>query len=168
MKTNQEAIIMKTVYIFLAEGFEEIEAVTPLDLLRRAGVDAKFVSMEQSLQVKGAHNILYTADIMFEEASSVMADGAILPGGMPGTLNLLAHSGLCNLIHEYNKAQKHICAICAAPLILGNLNLLSGKTATIYPGMEDKLIGAMPSIDGVCVDGNILPQEALAQQFLLL
>lgn len=147
---------MKTVYIFLAEGFEEIEAVTPLDLLRRVGIEAKFVSIDQSLQVKGAHNIFYTADIMFHEAAADMADGIILPGGMPGTLNLLAHSGLCNLIREYHKVQKPICAICAAPLILGELNLLSGKTATIYPGMEDKLKGAMPSINAVCVDGNII------------
>lgn len=147
---------MKTVYIFLAEGFEEIEAVTPLDLLRRVGIDAKFVSINQSLQVKGAHNILYTADIMFDEASSTMADGIILPGGMPGTLNLLAHNGLCDLIQSYNKAQKPVCAICAAPLILGELNLLAGKTATIYPGMEDKLVGAMPSVNPVCVDGNII------------
>ncbi|WP_313529467.1 DJ-1 family glyoxalase III [Anaerotignum sp.] len=147
---------MKTVYIFLAEGFEEIEAVTPLDLLRRVGIDAKFVSIGESLQVKGAHNIFYTADILFQEASNTMADGIVLPGGMPGTLNLLGHKGLCSLIQEYHNAQKYVCAICAAPLILGELNLLSEKTATIYPGMENKLIGAMPSISPVCVDGTII------------
>lgn len=147
---------MKTVYIFLAEGFEEIEAVTPLDLLLRVGINAKFVSMGQTLQVLGAHNILYTADIMFDEASTVWADGIVLPGGMPGTLNLLAHQGLLNLIRNYNDAQKPVCAICAAPLILGELNLLVGKTATIYPGMEDKLKGATPSENPVCVDGNII------------
>lgn len=147
---------MKTVYIFLADGFEEMEAVTPLDLLRRVGIDAKFVSIGSSLQVTGAHQITYTADLMFEEASAVPADGIILPGGMPGTTNLLAHSGLCRLIRDYDKAQKMICAICAAPLILGELDLLIGKTATIYPGMENKLFGAIPSINPVCVDGNIV------------
>ena len=147
---------MKTVYIFLAEGFEEMEAVTPLDLLRRVGVNAKFVSTGPTLQVKGAHNILYTADLLFDEAALAMADGIVLPGGMPGTLNLLAHQGLCGLIQNYNNAQKPVCAICAAPLILGELQLLVGKTATIYPGMENKLIGATPSKNQVCVDGNII------------
>ncbi|MDD3394715.1 MAG: DJ-1/PfpI family protein [Clostridia bacterium] len=147
---------MKTVYIFLAEGFEEMEAVTPLDLLRRIGIDAKFVSVGEALQVKGAHNILYTADIMFDEAAAAMVDGIVLPGGMPGTLNLLAHQGLCSLICDYHKAQKPVCAICAAPLILGELNLLEGKTATIYPGMENKLKGAVPSEKPVCVDGTII------------
>ncbi|MDD4843775.1 MAG: DJ-1/PfpI family protein [Anaerotignum sp.] len=147
---------MKTVYIFLAEGFEEMEAVTPLDLLRRVGVNAKFVSVGETLQVKGAHNILYTADLLFDEAAATMADGIVLPGGMPGTLNLLAHPGLCGLIHSYHAAQKPISAICAAPLILGELQLLAGKTATIYPGMENKLTGATSSKNEVCVDGNII------------
>ncbi len=147
---------MKKVYIFLGEGFEEMEAVTPLDLLRRVGVDAKFVSITQSLQVSGAHNVLFTADIFFDEARKHRADGIVLPGGMPGTLNLLAHKGLCSLIQEYAKAQLPVCAICAAPLILGELNLLAGKTATIYPGIEDKLLGATPSESPVCVDGAII------------
>lgn len=147
---------MKTVYIFLAEGFEEMEAVTPLDLLRRVGVNAKFVSIGSSLQVNGAHNICYTADIFFDEAAANKAHGIVLPGGMPGTLNLLAHQGLCSLIQSYNEEQKPICAICAAPLILGELNLLKGKVATIYPGMENKLLGAVPSKNQVCVDGNII------------
>ncbi|MFV0314023.1 MAG: DJ-1 family glyoxalase III [Anaerotignum sp.] len=153
---------MKTVYIFLAEGFEEIEAVTPLDLLRRANIDAKFVSTTNSLQVKGAHNITYTADILFEETSTfAMADAIVLPGGMPGTLNLLAHNGLCQLIDAYYKADKIISAICAAPLILAKLGLLNQKTATIYPGMESKLIGAKSSDDAVCLDGNILTSRGV-------
>ncbi len=147
---------MKTVYIFLAEGFEEMEAVTPLDLLRRVGINTKFVSTGSSLQVTGAHNVLFTADILFDEAADNMADGIILPGGMPGTLNLLAHQGLCSLIRSYYEAQKMVCAICAAPLILGELGLLTGKTATIYPGMENRLNGAIPSKNPVCVDGNII------------
>ncbi|WMI81553.1 DJ-1 family glyoxalase III [Anaerotignum sp. MB30-C6] len=151
---------MKTIYIFLAEGFEEIEAITPLDLLRRVDIDAKFVSIGDSLQVKGAHNVVYTADIMFDDACKTMADGIILPGGLPGTSNLLAHNGLCDLIREYHKAQKPIAAICAAPMILGELGLLAEKTATIYPGMESNLIGAKPSTEAVCVDGNIITSRA--------
>lgn len=147
---------MKTVYIFLAEGFEEIEAITPLDLLRRVGIDAKFVSIGKTLQVQGAHDILFIADILFDELPTTMADGIVLPGGMPGTLNLLDHKGLCTLIQEYYNAQKYVCAICAAPLILGTLNLLAGKTATIYPCMENKLTGAMPSVSPVCADGTII------------
>ena len=147
---------MKTVYIFLGEGFEEMEAVTPLDLLRRVGVDAKFVSIGSSLQVKGAHDILFTADLLFEDAMTKKPDGIVLPGGMPGTTNLLAHEGLCSLIKKFAMEKKPVCAICAAPLILGELGLLTGKTATIYPGMENKLLGAIPSESSVCVDGNII------------
>jgi 4-methyl-5(b-hydroxyethyl)-thiazole monophosphate biosynthesis len=93
---------------------------------------------------------------MFNEAATIWADAIVLPGGMPGTLNLLAHQDLCNLIRNYHDTKKPVCAICAAPLILGALNLLRGKTATIYPGMENKLVGAIHSENPVCVDGNII------------
>lgn len=151
---------MKTVYIFLAEGFEEIEAITPLDLLRRVGIDAKLVSTTDSLQVRGAHGAVLTADLYLEAAANAEADALILPGGMPGTTNLLANEDLCQLIKDYAAENKYICAICAAPMILGALDLLHGKKATIFPGMEKRLLGAKASTDTVCVAGNIITSRA--------
>lgn len=149
---------MKKAYVFLAEGFEEIEAVTPIDLLRRAGVDAHFVSVTGKKAVTGAHGITYQADLLFEEIEA--ADLLVLPGGMPGTTNLLAHQGLLQLLREQNAAKKQIAAICAAPMILGALGILRGKRATIYPGMESHLTDALPGTDAVVTDGNITTSRA--------
>lgn len=149
---------MKKAYVFLAEGFEEIEAVTPVDLLRRAGVDAHFVSVTGKKAVTGAHGITYQADLLFEEITA--ADLLVLPGGMPGTTNLLSHQGLLQLLRAQNQAKKQIAAICAAPMILGALGLLCGKRATIYPGMESHLIDAIPCTDAVVTDGNITTSRA--------
>lgn len=153
---------MKKAYVFLAEGFEEMEAVTPLDLLRRVGVKAEFVSITGQKIVAGAHGISYAADVLFEEADFSVADALILPGGMPGTLHLKEHKGLANLLADAYSRGALICAICAAPLVLGSLGLLKGKTATIYPGMEEHLIGAMPSTEPVCMDGNIVTSRGPA------
>ncbi len=149
----------KKVYIFLAEGFEEMEAITPLDLLRRVGVDAAFVSTTGKKAVTGAHGVTYQADLLFEEIDKT-ADALVLPGGMPGTLNLKAHEGLSKLLLDFFHERKWVCAICAAPMVLGGLGILQGKTATIYPGMEEHLIGATPVTDEVCVDGNVVTSRA--------
>ncbi len=149
---------MKKAYVFLAEGFEEIEAVTPIDLLRRAGVDARFVSITGKKAVTGAHGITYQADLLFEEIEA--ADLLVLPGGMPGTTNLLSHQGLLQRLREQNAAKKQIAAICAAPMILGALGILRGKRATIYPGMEAHLTDALPCTDAVVTDGNISTSRA--------
>ena len=140
---------MKKAYIFLAEGFEEMEAVTPLDLLRRVDVDAKLVSVTGNKAVTGAHEEIETD-----------ADALILPGGMPGTLNLQAHEPLAELLAAHCNERKLTCAICAAPMVLGSLGLLFGRNATIYPGMEGYLIGAFPSTEEVVVDGNIVTSRA--------
>lgn len=153
---------MKQAYIFLAEGFEEMEAVTPLDLLRRVGVDGKFVSVTGKKSVTGAHGVSYTADVLFEDTDFSAADALILPGGMPGTTNLQAHNGLTSLLKDAYAKGKLVCAICAAPMVLGGLGFLSGRTATIYPGMEAHLIGAHPSAEKVCVDGNIVTSRGPA------
>ncbi|MBQ7758257.1 DJ-1 family glyoxalase III [Anaerotignum sp.] len=149
---------MKKVYVFLAEGFEEMEAVTPVDLLRRVGVDAKLVSVTGDKAVTGAHGITYQADLLFEEIED--ADMLVLPGGMPGTLNLQAHQGLSELLVKQHEAHKWVCAICAAPMVLGSLGILMGRHATIYPGMEAHLIGAEPVADEVCIDGNVVTSRA--------
>jgi 4-methyl-5(b-hydroxyethyl)-thiazole monophosphate biosynthesis len=146
---------MKT-FLFLAEGFEETEAIATLDILRRAGIDARTVSITGNSTVTGAHNIALVADELFDTTD--FADGAmlILPGGMPGARHLNEHAGLRALLLRYYAAGKRIAAICAAPLVLGSLNLLKGKRATAYPGFEDCLTGATLVPVTVVKDGTII------------
>ncbi len=150
---------MKKAYVFLAEGFEEMEAVTPVDLLRRVGVDAKLVSVTGERMVTGAHGVRYQADLLFDEIEP-NADALILPGGMPGTLHLQEHQPLAKLLLSQYEAGGWVCAICAAPMVLGALGILKGREATIYPGMEQHLIGATCSTAEVCVDGNVVTSRA--------
>ena len=114
---------MKKAYIFLAEGFEEVEAMTPVDLLRRAGVEVTMVSVTGSRLVCGARQITVQADILFEEADFSDADLLILPGGMPGTLHLKEHKGLAELLEAEDKNGTYLAAICAAPSVFGGLGL---------------------------------------------
>ena len=146
---------MSNVYVFLATGFEEVEALTPVDLLRRGGMDVKLVSITGEKIVKGARNINVQADLLFDEIDKDWADLLILPGGMPGTTNLKNFEPLTELIKDFNEKKKRIAAICAAPTVFGGLGILEGKKATCYPGMEDMLIGAEVCYDSVVTDGNI-------------
>lgn len=152
---------MSNVYVFLATGFEEIEAGTPVDILRRAGMDVKFVSIDDSEFVTGARGITFKSDVKFSEIDREWADLLILPGGMPGTTNLLAFSPLMDLVKEYNAKGKRIAAICAAPTIFGKIGLLAGKKAVCYPGMEDDLVGAKVHTDSVITDGNITTSRGM-------
>lgn len=145
-----------TAYIHLATGFEEIEALTCADWLRRAGVDAKLVSVTGEKTVLGVHDILIQADILFEDADYDSCEMIILPGGMPGAVNLEAHPGLALQIQAFAKAGKLLAAICAAPLALATHGALEGKEATIYPGMEDRLNGAGATGENVTVCGNVI------------
>ena len=151
------------VYVFLADGFEEIEALTPVDLLRRAGVEAVTVSIYEGRKtVTGARKITVCADITIDEAVPDKADVIVLPGGMPGTVNLLECSKLMTLVDAQNANGKRIAAICAAPArILGAKGLLKGKKATCYPGLEEYLEGATPVTDSVVTDGNITTSRGL-------
>ena len=144
------------VYVHLAEGFEEIEAVTIVDVLRRGGIEAASVSVTGSKTIRGAHGISVCADKLFAEADYIECEMIVLPGGMPGTKNLLAHDGLTSKITSFAYDKKYLAAICAAPMVLGELGVLEGKNATIYPGMEKKLAGAKVSTDKVVMDGNII------------
>ena len=143
------------VYMFLAEGFEEIEALCPLDLLRRAGVEVKTVSVGDKT-VCGAHGIKVVADMTEAEFSDASPDMVMLPGGMPGTLNLDASPIVHKALDSAVSADSYIAAICAAPSILGARKLLVGKEAICYPGFEDKLEGATISDKKVVVDGKII------------
>ncbi len=147
------------VYIHLAEGFEEIEALTVVDLLRRAEVPANLVSVTEKKIVKGAHGIKVEADVMFNQADYDKCDMIVLPGGLPGTYGLRDHAGLCSRIKEFNLNGKKISAICAAPMVLGGLGILKGKKATIYPGMEEYLTGAEAINEKVVKDGNIITSQ---------
>lgn len=144
------------VYIHLATGFEEVEALTAADLLRRAGIGAQLVSLTGEKTVAGAHGLKIVADLLFEDGDYGSCEMIVLPGGMPGTNELAAHRGLCDKIREFDRDKKPIGAICAAPMVLGKLGILKGKKATIYPGMEEYLGGASHGQGKVVTDGNII------------
>ena len=151
------------VYVFLADGFEEIEALTPVDLLRRAGVEVKTVSIYPDRKnVTGARAIEVKADITIDGVDTGMADIIVLPGGMPGTVNLLECRELMDMVDEQNRQKKRIAAICAAPArILGSKGLLKGKKATCYPGLENMMDEATPVIKTVVTDENITTSRGL-------
>lgn len=152
---------MKKVSIFLAEGFEEVEALTPADLLRRAGVEVTLVSVGDRREVTGSHGITVVADQMFSDMDFTDMDLLVLPGGMPGTLHLKEFGPLIELLRSFNEKGSKIAAICAAPTVFGAAGLLEGKKATCYPGMEDGLTGAQFSGERVVVDGNITTSRGL-------
>ncbi len=154
---------MKT-FLFLANGFEEIEAITPIDLLRRAGFEVCTVSISDSEMVTGAHGISIKADTTFDQANFSDADMLILPGGMPGTTNLDNHEGLRQLLVDFNRAGKRISSICAAPLILGKLGILEGKKATCYPGFEE-FLGESHSTERVVISDNIITAQGPGVSF---
>ena len=160
---------MKKIVIHLADGFEEIEAVTPIDVLRRAGFEVTIVSMNGKKEVAGAHGIAVVADVLFEEVDYNKADLIILPGGMPGSKNLDNHDGLKSAIRQFNHHGKPIAAICAAPMVLGHLGILRGKKVTCFPGTEIHLEGSRVTGKAVEVDGNITTGKGpgAAMQFAL-
>lgn len=145
-------------YLFLAEGFEEVEALTAVDILRRAGIPVKTVSITSSLQVTGAHGITVKADVIYDSTLFVNAPWLILPGGMPGATNLYDFAPLQGLLESQAKSEHgRIAAICAAPaVVLGQSGLLKGEKATCYPGFEDKLTGAKVEDAAVVVSGKFV------------
>jgi len=147
---------MKKVFIFLAKGFEETEAIAAIDVMRRGGLDVTAVSVTGNLLVAGAHGIAINADMLFENANLSSGDMLVLPGGMPGASNLNAHAGLKKALEQYAANGKKIAAICAAPLVFGGLGLLESKKATAYPGFESTLKGATYVNSPVVKDGNII------------
>ncbi|MDE6126151.1 MAG: DJ-1/PfpI family protein [Muribaculaceae bacterium] len=130
---------MNTSYIFLAQGFEEIEALTVVDVMRRAGMDVKTISITGNLSVRGAHGITVEADALYEKTDFITPEWLILPGGMPGSTNLSEYAPLNSLLKTQAQSGK-IAAICAAPaVVLAPLGILDGKEATCYPGFEKSL-----------------------------
>ncbi|MGN0404820.1 MAG: DJ-1 family glyoxalase III [Bariatricus sp.] len=147
---------MSEVCVFLADGFEEIEGLTVVDVLRRAGIGVETVSVMEKKKINGSHKIIVKADTKFEKADFSETKMLVLPGGLIGTRNLGAHKGLEKLLEQFAKEGKYLAAICAAPTILGGMGFLQGKKATCYPSMEDGLVGAEPVAEGAVIDGNVI------------
>ena len=158
----------KKVYVFLADGFEDVEALIPIDVLRRGGVDVTTVSISDFPLVRSAHGVNMEADIMFEQGDFTDADLIFLPGGMPGASNLFAHKGVCKAVVDQFAAGKKVAAICASPaVVLAPLGILEGKKATCYPGFEQALAENGAEYTGALftVDGNITTGEGPAAAF---
>ena len=143
------------VYLFLADGFETIEALAVVDMLRRAKIDVCTVGVTGK-NVMSSHNIPVTADIEVDEFKPENLEAVVLPGGMPGTLNLEANGTVQQTIDYAVDNNKFVCAICAAPSILGHKGLLKGKEAIAFPGFEDDLTGAVISEKYVVTDGRFI------------
>lgn len=143
-------------YIFLADGFEELEALAPLDILRRAGLEVETVSITNDIEVVGSHGLRVLCDTTIGLISPENAEILILPGGMPGSDNLAASEDLAEILTEQNAKGKWLAAICAAPYVLGELDILQGKQATCYPGYEKYLRGAEFLNQPVVVSQNVI------------
>jgi 4-methyl-5(b-hydroxyethyl)-thiazole monophosphate biosynthesis len=147
---------MKKAFVFLAAGFEEVEATGTIDVLLRGEVETTVVSITDDYIVTGAHGITLVADKLFENTDFSGADALILPGGMPGSSNLDAFEPLKELLVKQYESGKIVAAICAAPLVLGGLGILKGRIATCYPGYEAYLTGAILTDEPVVTDGNVI------------
>lgn len=152
---------MKTAAVFFAEGFEEVEALTVVDLLRRANIDTKMVSITDQLQVTGAHGIRVGCDFLIKDFNKEQFQMVILPGGMPGTTHLGESEEVKEILLDFYDKKKWIGAICAAPSILGELGLLHGKKACSYPSVEEKLKGAIVSHEKVEIADHIVTSRGL-------
>lgn len=144
------------VYLFLANGFEEIEALATVDVLRRCGLQVVMTSVSDELCVEGAHGVRVMADAGIKSVAPSEADAMVLPGGMPGALNLMKCHLLCDMLVGHAGRQGVTAAICAAPFVLGELGLLAGRKATCYPGFEDKLKNAVVCPQMVVEDGHVI------------
>lgn len=148
------------IYVFLADGFEEIEALTAVDVLRRAELDV-CVAGVGGLQITGSHGISVRCDIEAQDASPENLEMLVLPGGMPGALNLEKSEIVRSFIEFAAENGRWIAAICAAPSILGHMGLLAGRKATCFPGFEEQLAGAQLSEEFVCVDGRYVTGKGM-------
>lgn len=147
---------MKRVYIFLANGFEETEAIGTWDTLKRGDIEAVFVSIYDKYEVEGAHGLRLNACLTLNDIKDNIVDAIVLPGGMPGAVNLYESDRLREIISAHHNAGKLLAAICAAPLVFGRMGLLKGVKATCYPGFEKELDGAISVSSPTSTDGNFV------------
>ncbi len=154
---------MKKVNVFLADGFEEIEALTVVDMLRRAKIYVATVSITGEDVVHGAHGIDVVADELFEDMDFEDADMIVLPGGLPGTWNLNEHRGVRQVLGEFYREGKYLAAICAAPVIFAGLGILNGRRAISHPSMQERLerAGAILTNNTVVVEDNIITSQGM-------
>ena len=152
---------MSRVGIFLADGFEEIEGLTVVDILRRAGIDISMISINGKKKVTGAHGIALDTDEDIVQCDLDKLDMLVLPGGMPGTTNLAACEKLTEALKKADQEKRGIAAICAAPSVLGDLGFLKGKKAVCYPGFESRLTGAEVLAVPVVTDGHITTSRGM-------
>lgn len=152
---------MEKVFVMLADGFEEIEGLTAVDLLRRAGIETVTVSITDSLQVTGSHGIAVQADALLAQTDFSQGSMLVLPGGMPGTNHLEACEPLRQVIMDYHAQKKYLAAICAAPGIYGKLGLLKGRRAISYPSHEQYLQGAVCTREEVVCDGHFITSRGM-------
>lgn len=152
---------MSKIGIFMADGCEEIEGLTVVDIMRRADMEIVMISISDKIEVTGSHNITFLADMLAKDVNFTNFDGIVLPGGMPGTLHLSADKVVNEVIRAFAAEGKLVCAICAAPSVLGVAGILKGKKAACHPGFEDKLTGAIVKEETVVVDGNIITSRGM-------
>lgn len=152
------------IYVFLADGFEETEALTTVDILRRAKFPVKTVGIGKK-EIEGSHGITVLADVSSLEADLSDMDGVILPGGLPGTTNLEKDEFVLSAVREAFSQGMLTAAICAAPSVLGHLGILKGKKATCYPGFEDELLGAEYIKAPAVTDGNVVTSSGAGAVF---
>jgi DJ-1 family protein len=150
---------MNKVVVFLANGCEEVEALTPIDVLRRGGVDVIGVSITDTKIVNGGHSISFMADEIFENVDFDTVNMVVLPGGLVGRNNLMAHKGVVDICKKFNEQGKYVTSICASPSVLGENGVLNNKNAICYPGFEDQLKGANIVDENVVEDGNIITSK---------
>ena len=153
------------IYVFLATGFEDIEAIAPVDIMRRAGLQVQTVSITGEKVVQSAHGVGIASDLLLPEADFGQAEMLVLPGGLPGSTNLDACQPLTKAVRQHFETGGAIAAICAAPLVFGHLGLLEGRRATCYPGVERELKGATYTAAIVEQDGNIITGKGPAAAF---
>lgn len=150
---------MSKVTVFIADGTEEVECLTIVDLLRRAGIEVRLVSIMETEKIVSSHKVTIIADGQFDTEDYSDSDMLFIPGGMPGVTNMLAHEGLKDLIKRFNAEGKRLGAVCAGPSVLGQAGVLEGKKATCFPGWEDKFVcgeytGALVQTDGLVITGR--------------
>jgi len=153
--------MMSKIGIFMADGCEEIEGLTVVDIVRRAKMDITMISVNGKREVTSSHGVTFLADAVAEEVDYGALDGIVLPGGMPGTRYLGECRPLTELLLQFFREGRKVAAICAAPSVLGGLGILEGKKAACYPGFEDKLKGAEVVFDQVVRDGNVTTSRGM-------
>ncbi len=152
---------MSRLGIFIADGCEEVEALTVVDIVRRAKLEIDMISINGTKQVTSSRNVTFMTDTTKEEADFSAYDGIILPGGMPGTVHLGEDDTVSQVICEFAKEGKLVAAICAAPSVLGQAGILNGKKAACHPGFEEKLTGAEVFFSPVVCDGNVITSRGM-------